>query len=221
MHRRRIPELDVTLAFGDQVKDHQPLGTGLQQWRHRVGTLRLIAPRRGKSGIDKDGADQAHHAQGLREGVHYTISMCKVIGTAFFNAAYTGEQPTPPSTSMRNRSGATSRAAIRTRNCRSRGPAWTGPPSASDIPSRPRVSERLLATTSSAVSSIPSAAAPIAMTVAAQDPRPARNNQPGETWSPLPPSSSGMSVGICLPFAWLANTLVPLCQREVAGASSS
>ena len=50
---------------------------------------------------------------------------------------------------------------------------------------------------------MPCAAAAIAIDVAAQDASPARNSQPGVTRSPLPPSSAGMSVAICVPFAWL------------------
>ena len=38
-----------------------------------------------------------------------------------------------------------------------------------------------------------------AIDVVAHDARPARNSQPGVTWSPLPPSSAGMSVGTCVP----------------------
>ena len=88
------------------------------------------------------------------------------------------------------------------------------------MPKRPRRSERLVARTSSDVSSIPLAAAPIAMHVAVQEANPARNSQPGVTSLPAPPSSVGMSVAICAPFAWLATMRVPPCQRAVAGASS-
>ncbi len=88
------------------------------------------------------------------------------------------------------------------------------------MPNIPRASERLLAVTSRVVNSIPLAAAPIAMRVARQEARPARNSHPGVTWSPLPPSSAGMSVNICVPFAWLDTTRRPLRQHAVACASS-
>ncbi|MEO8486639.1 MAG: hypothetical protein ABI585_09910 [Betaproteobacteria bacterium] len=67
---------------------------------------------------------------------------------------------------------------------------------------------------------MPSAAARIAIAVAAQDAMPARNSQPGDTRSPLPPSSAGMSDSMRVPFAWPATMRVPPDQRAVAGASS-
>ena len=100
------------------------------------------------------------------------------------------------------------------------GPAPTGAPVLSAMPNKPRRSERLVASTSSDASSIPSAAAFIAMHVARQDASPARNSQPGVALSPLPPSSVGMSVNICVPLAWHATTRRPACQCAVAGASS-
>ena len=69
------------------------------------------------------------------------------------------------------------------------------------MPSSARVSDLLLARTSSADNSMPAAAARIAMLVAAHEAKPARNIQPGVTWSPVPPSSHGMSVAICVPLA--------------------
>jgi hypothetical protein len=63
------------------------------------------------------------------------------------------------------------------------------------------VSDRLLAHSSSFVSSMPAAAAAIAIRVAVQAARPARISQPGVTWSPVPPSSPGMSVVTSMPFA--------------------
>ena len=36
-HRRLTAQLDETLAFGDQVEDHHPLGAGLEKRRRRVG----------------------------------------------------------------------------------------------------------------------------------------------------------------------------------------
>jgi hypothetical protein len=61
----------------------------------------------------------------------------------------------------------------------------------------------------------------MAMHVAAQDANPARKSQPGVTSTsfPAPPSSVGISVAICAPFAWLATIRVPPSQRRVAGAS--
>jgi hypothetical protein len=35
--RRVIAQFDVTLAFGDQVKDHHPFGVWLQERRGAVG----------------------------------------------------------------------------------------------------------------------------------------------------------------------------------------
>ena len=67
---------------------------------------------------------------------------------------------------------------------------------------------------------MPCSAAAIAMQVAVHDAKPARSIQPGVIRSPLPPSSLGMSVAICTPFAWLAITRRPPAQRLVAGASS-
>jgi hypothetical protein len=82
------------------------------------------------------------------------------------------------------------------------------------------MSDLLVASTSSDESTIPLAAAPIAMHVAVQAANPARNSQPGVTSLPAPPNSRGMSVAIHAPFAWLATTRVPPSQRAVAGASS-
>ena len=63
--RRIIPQFDVALALGDQVKDHHPFGAGLQERRRRVCARRLIAPGRGEPGVDENRADQADDAQGL------------------------------------------------------------------------------------------------------------------------------------------------------------
>ena len=39
VHRRLAVDLDVALAFGDQMEDHDALGARLQQRRGRVGAL--------------------------------------------------------------------------------------------------------------------------------------------------------------------------------------
>ncbi len=219
---RFVSKLDVALAFRDQMENHHTLGTGLEQRRSRICAGGLVAPGCRKPRVDEDGADQSYDAKRLRQRIHYAVSasICKATGTASRTAADTGEQRLQSSTKVRNRSSETPCAEILTSNRTSRGAAPTDSPEASAIPNRPRVSERLLANTSNIASSIPAAAAPIAMRVAQHDARPARNSQPGVTWSPLPPSSVGMSVNIWVPFAWLATTRMPVCQRAVAGASS-
>ncbi len=88
------------------------------------------------------------------------------------------------------------------------------------MPSRPRASDVLLAMTSSRVIRIPAAAASIAMRVARQDARPARNNQPGLGRFPSPPSSAGISVATSVPFAWRVPTRSPPSQRAAAGSSA-
>ena len=166
-HRRLVAELDVALAFGDQVEDHHALGAGLQQRRRRVGARRLVAPGRGEAGLDEDGADQAHDAKGFRQRVHQAaarrrcaaspaVARCDRAG----HRANSDSRPRPARAAARARRRARRCARAAARRC---GPACTGSPSASAMPSRPRVSERLLARTSSAVSSMPSAAAAIAM----------------------------------------------------------
>ncbi len=70
------------------------------------------------------------------------------------------------------------------------------------MPSTPRVSERLRASTSSASSAMPRAAAVIAIDVAAHDASPARNSQPGVIAPSRPPSSADISVAIVLPSGW-------------------
>ena len=66
--------LDVALAFGDEVEDHDALGARLEQRRRGVGARRLVAPGRGEARLDEDGADEANDAQGFRERVHHVVS---------------------------------------------------------------------------------------------------------------------------------------------------
>ena len=98
---------------------------------------RLVAPRRGESGIEEDRAHQADDAQGFGQGVHQpaSTSMCKAKGAAACTALGMGDRRQPVSTSTRNRPGDASCARMRTRNCTSPGPANTGWPSPSFIPS--------------------------------------------------------------------------------------
>jgi hypothetical protein len=83
--QRRLPvDLDVALAFGDQVKNHDALRAGLQNRSDRVGALREIAPRRGELRIDEDRTDQVHDLQCLRQRVHQlsATSMCSPTGVS-------------------------------------------------------------------------------------------------------------------------------------------
>src|SRR5580704_2618630 len=116
MHGRFSADLYVALPFGDEVEYHHPLGIRFKQRRSRVSARRLVAPGRREARIDEDGADQANDSKGFRERVHHppATSMHKVIGTASRAAADTGEQRLHSSIRLRNRSGATPGAAIRT-----------------------------------------------------------------------------------------------------------
>lgn len=127
--------------------------------------------------------------------------MSTAIGVQPITALGTGDTSRPSSTSLRRRSGVALVAAMRTRIATSRGPEYTGAPSSSASDSSPRVSERLETCTSRSDSSMFSVAASITMVVAKHEATPARNNQPGVTCSPLPPSSAGMSVNIFVPLA--------------------
>ena len=181
-YRGFITKLNETIAFRNQMEDHHTLGTGLKQRRSRICARGLVAPRSRKFRVDKDGADQAYDAEGFRQCIHYACtSIRKVTGTASRTAAETGEQELQSSTKDCNRPAATPGAEILTNNCTSRGPAPTGSPETSAMRNTPRVSERLLATTSNIVRSIPAAAACIAIRVAKHDARPARRSQPGVT----------------------------------------
>jgi hypothetical protein len=68
---RLIANLDETLAFGDQMEDHDTLRAGFKERRSRVCARGLVAPRRRKPRIDEDRADQAHSTQCFRERIHY------------------------------------------------------------------------------------------------------------------------------------------------------
>ena len=65
MHRRLIIQFDEAFAFGNQVKNHDTLRTGLEDRHQRIRARRLIAPGGSEPGLDEDGADQAHDAQCL------------------------------------------------------------------------------------------------------------------------------------------------------------
>ena len=60
--QRRTIQLHMTLTLGDQVEDHDSLGTGLEKGRREVSARRLVTPRRRETRIDEDGADQLHDA---------------------------------------------------------------------------------------------------------------------------------------------------------------
>ncbi|MNH29861.1 hypothetical protein D3C79_901150 [compost metagenome] len=77
--RRIIAQFDVAFALGDQVKDHHPLGSGLQERGCRVGAWRLVAPGCREPGVDENRADQADDAQGLRQGVHGRFSVRRFL----------------------------------------------------------------------------------------------------------------------------------------------
>jgi hypothetical protein len=70
VQRRAVTELDKTLAFGDQMEYHHAVGARLQYRRRHVCRGRLVTPGRRKAGMEEDGTHQAHHAQGLRQGIH-------------------------------------------------------------------------------------------------------------------------------------------------------
>ena len=131
VHRRLVADLDVALAFGDQVEDHDALGAGLEHGAARIRARRLIAPGRGEAGLDEDRADQAHDAQGFATA-HPSLSAGVDVdaqrrpASALCTAVGDGRAATASSTSARNRSGATPGAAIRTEQSRRAAPAHTG-----------------------------------------------------------------------------------------------
>jgi hypothetical protein len=59
-HRRLGAHLDKTLTFRDEVENHHPLGTGLEQRRCRIGTWRLVTPRRAEAPFNEYGAHKPH-----------------------------------------------------------------------------------------------------------------------------------------------------------------
>ena len=64
--RRFITNLNVTIAFRNQMEDHYTLGIRLEQRSGRVSAGGLVAPGRGKPRIDEDGPYQAHHPKSFR-----------------------------------------------------------------------------------------------------------------------------------------------------------
>jgi hypothetical protein len=61
-YRRFIAKLDIAITFRNQVEDHYPLGSWLEQWCGRICTGGLVAPGRRKSCVDEDGAYQSYDA---------------------------------------------------------------------------------------------------------------------------------------------------------------
>jgi hypothetical protein len=94
MHRLFAIELDVALAFGDQVEDDDALGAGLEHRRRRVRAGRLVTPWRREPGVDENGADHPDDAQRLRQRIHQlsSTSMRSSTGTALVTALGIGEQ---------------------------------------------------------------------------------------------------------------------------------
>jgi hypothetical protein len=63
LHRCPGVHFHEAAALGDEMKDDDALGTGLEELRHSgVGTWRLVTPGRREAGVDEDGAHQAHDA---------------------------------------------------------------------------------------------------------------------------------------------------------------
>ena len=206
--------LDVALALGDQVEDHDALGAGLEQRRGRVGARRLVAPRRGEARVDEDRADQAHDAQDLATSASISRRPprcaprpaprspppCRPAsrrGLVLDQCA----QPLGRDASRRDahlqlhvaRAGV-HRRAVGSRSCRAGRAYRSG----------------CVARTSSVVE-LDARGGGVHRDACRRARRraPARKSQPGVTWSPVPPSSPGMSVGIRVPFAWLATMRVP------------
>jgi hypothetical protein len=92
-HRRLRVDLHEALAFRDEMENHDPLGTGLEQRRRRICARRLVTPRRAESALDEYGTYKAHDPKCFRERVHQlgSISIRKATGTALSTAAETGE----------------------------------------------------------------------------------------------------------------------------------
>ena len=154
LHRRLAADLDVALALGDQVEDDDALGAGLEQRRRGVGARRLVAPRRGEPRLDEDRADQAHDAQRFataHPSAASRLSMCNVDRRRVLDRARHRRAAIALLDQRAQRSAGTPCAAIRTCSCTSlRSRAASACRRHSVMPSRPRVSERLLARTSSA-----------------------------------------------------------------------
>ena len=61
LHRCPGVHLHEALALGDEMKDHDALGTRFEQRSRKVGARGLIAPGRAEAAVDEDGADQSHN----------------------------------------------------------------------------------------------------------------------------------------------------------------
>jgi hypothetical protein len=66
MHRCRGIDLDEALALSDKMKDNDALCAGFKKRSRIVGVRRLVTPRRAKTAVYEDGADQAHNPQCFR-----------------------------------------------------------------------------------------------------------------------------------------------------------
>ena len=99
-------ELDIALALGDQVEDHDPLRSGFEDRRRRNSRRGRVAPGRGETSADEDRAHQAHDAKRLRQRIHQLAdplaSMLRRIGIAVAIAAETGARRWASTTSSRS-----------------------------------------------------------------------------------------------------------------------